>query len=301
MSVGFIGLGVMGEPMALNLVKAGTPLLVWNRTPARMRAVAAAGASVAPDVAAVFERSDVVIVMLTDDSAIDAVLARGTPAFDDRVASRTIVHMGTTAPPYSKSLEADIRAAGGHYVEAPVSGSRKPAEAGQLVAMLAGEREAVDLVRPLLEPMCRDTAYCGPVPNGLLTKLGVNIFLITLVTGLAEAVEFARRQGLDLDQFVEVLAAGPMASTVSRTKAPKLADEEFGVEASIANVFVNTQLITAAAATAGIASPLMDVCRALFDETSQLGLDGADMAAVIKAIQARSRSTTDPHTAAPTP
>jgi 3-hydroxyisobutyrate dehydrogenase len=287
----------MGTPMALNLIRAGTPLLVWNRTPERTRTLADAGAEIAPDVETVFDRSDVVILMLTDDRAVDAVLARGTPAFADRVAGRTIVHMGTTAPPYSAGLETDVLAAGGDYVEAPVSGSRKPAEAGQLVAMLAGRPETVDRVRPVLEPMCRDTAYCGPVPNGLLTKLGVNIFLITLVTGLAEAVEFARRQGLDLDRFTEVLAAGPMASIVSRTKAAKLVAEDFSVEASIANVLINTELITEAAASAGIASPLMDVCRALFGETSGLGLDGSDMAAVVRSIQARS----DRHTARPAP
>ena len=122
-SVGFVGLGIMGEPMALNLLRAGTPLLVWNRTPAKARGLEAAGAEVAPEAAAVFARSDVVVMMLTNGDALDAVVARGTPMFAERVAGRTIVHMGTTAPIYSKDLEADIRAVGGRYVEAPVSGS----------------------------------------------------------------------------------------------------------------------------------------------------------------------------------
>jgi len=292
LSVGFIGLGVMGEPMALNLAKAGTPLLVWNRTSAKTQALTAAGADVASDPAAVFARSDVVIVMLTDGDAVDAVVARGTPTFAERVAGRTIVHMGTTAPTYSKSLEADILAAGGHYVEAPVSGSRIPAEAGELVAMLAGEPATVEMVRPLLAPMCRETAVCGPVPNGLLMKLSVNTFLITLVTGLAEAVQFAHRHGLDLDQFVEVLNAGPMASAVMRMKAPKLVSEDFTVQASISDVWMNTRLITSAATTAGIASPLLDVCRALMAETAELGFDRADMTAVLRAIQARGETAT---------
>ncbi|MFI9270869.1 NAD(P)-dependent oxidoreductase [Kitasatospora sp. NPDC052896] len=292
-NVGFLGLGVMGEPMALNLVRAGIPLLVWNRTPAKTSVLRAAGAEVAPDAATVFARSDVVLVMLVDGDAVDAVLGRGTPAFAERVAGRTVVHMGTTAPAYSQQLEADIRAAGGHYVEAPVSGSRTPAEAGELVAMLAGEPAAVELVRPLLEPMCRETALCGPVPGGLLMKLSVNIFLITVVTGLAEAVHFAGRHGLDLDRFVEVLDAGPMASPVMRVKAPKLVAEDFSVQAAITDVRQNTELITAAARAAGISSPLLDVCRALYAETAQLGFAGADMAAVLKAIQARGEQPSD--------
>ena len=135
--IGFIGLGSMGEPMALNLAKAGTPLLVWNRTPAKVRSLEAAGAAIAADAGEVFARADVIILMLVDGAAIDAVLGRGTRAFGARVKDRTIVHMGTTSPAYSRGLEADVWAAGGGYVEAPVSGSRKPAEAGQLVAMLA--------------------------------------------------------------------------------------------------------------------------------------------------------------------
>jgi 3-hydroxyisobutyrate dehydrogenase len=288
LSLGFAGLGVMGEPMALNLVKAGTPLLVWNRDPAKTRAVAAAGAEVAPDAAELFARSDVIIVMLTDGNAIDAVLARGTPVFAERVRGRTIVHMGTTAPEYSQGLEADILAAGGRYVEAPVSGSRAPAEAGELIVMLAGDPAAVEQVRPLLSPMCADTVSCGAVPNGLVMKLSVNIFLITLVTGLAESFHFADRYGLDLDRFVEVLNAGQMASPVMRVKAPKLRTRDFTAQASIANVRTNTELITAAARSAGIASPLLDTCHELLGESVKLGLSGADMAAVLMALEARS-------------
>ncbi len=194
--IGFIGLGSMGEPMALNLAKAEKPLLVWNRTLAKARALEAAGASVATNAANVFAQANIIILMLADGQAMDAVLGRGTPAFAGRVKDRTILHKGTTSPAYSRGLEADIRAVGGSYVEAPVSGSRKPAEAGQLVAMLAGEEPSVEAVRPLLRPMCRETIVCGVGPNALLMKLSVNLFLITLVTGLAEAVHFAARQGL---------------------------------------------------------------------------------------------------------
>ncbi|HWL89616.1 MAG TPA: NAD-binding protein, partial [Polyangiaceae bacterium] len=215
------------------------------------------------------------------------VLARGDRAFRERVEGRTLVHMATTAPSYSKALEADVRAHGGRYVEAPVSGSRKPAQAGQLVAMLAGEPEDVASVRALLAPMCRDTIACGPVPNALFMKLAVNVFLITMVTGLAEAVHFAERHGLDLAQFVTVLDAGPMASDTSRVKLAKLLAQDFGVQAAISNVLENNHLIAAAAREAGIASPLLDVCHTLFGETQALGLAGADMIAVIRAIEQR--------------
>ena len=280
----------MGEPMALNLVRAGSHLVVWNRSAAKCEALRAAGAAVADSPADVFARADVVILMLATDVAIDAVLSRGTSDFAARVSGRTIVHMGTTSPDYSRALEADIRGAGGAYVEAPVSGSRKPAEAGQLVAMLAGDPAAVETVRPALQPMCHEIFVCGPVPSGLLTKLAVNVFLITMVTGLAESFHFAEQHGLDVQQFRAVLDAGPMASAVSRVKLGKLASNDFSVQASIVDVLKNNRLVAEAARTAGIASPLLDVCHALYAETLALGQGQLDMAGVLRAIEARTRA-----------
>lgn len=285
--VGFIGLGAMGEPMALNLVKAGTPLLVWNRSPSKCSVLAEAGAAVAKDPIEVFARCEVVILMLVDGAAIDAVLSRDDCAFGERVKGHKLINMATTAPSYSKALEADVRAEGGRYVEAPVSGSRVPAEAGQLVAMLAGEPEDVASVRSLIAPMCRDVVNCGPAPNAIFMKLAVNLFLTTVVTGLAEAVHFAERHGLDLAKLVAVLDAGPMASNVSRVKAAKLIAQDFAVQAAISNVLENNRLIAGAAREAGIASPLLDACHALFGEAETLGFGGADMVAVIRAIERR--------------
>lgn len=288
--MGFLGLGVMGQPMALNLARQGVgspPLTVWNRSPARSGPLRDAGALVAGTPGEVLRGSDVVFLMLADGAAVDGTLARGTAAFAGHVAGRTIVHMGTTSPGYSRALEADILAAGGRYVEAPVSGSRGPAEAGQLVAMLAGEQPAVDTVRPLVAPMCREAFDCGPVPGALLTKLSVNLFLITMVTGLTEAFHFADRHGLDRDRFLAVLDAGPMSSTVSRAKAPKLRDRDFAIQAGVLDVLRNNRLIAEAARDAGLASPLLDACHALFDETVALGHGDADMVAVLHAIEAR--------------
>ncbi|MFD9981917.1 NAD(P)-dependent oxidoreductase [Streptomyces massasporeus] len=287
MYVGFIGLGVMGRPMALNLARAATPLVVWNRTPERCDPLHAAGAEVAASAAEVFDRASTVFLMLADETSVDAVLGRGTPDFAPRVAGHTVVHMGTTSAEYSGGLQEDIRAAGGRYVEAPVSGSRVPAERGELVGMLAGDDDAVAAVRPLLAPLCRETFGCGAVPGALLLKFSVNLFLIAVVTGLAEAFHFAERHGLDQRLFRNVLDAGPMASAVSRGKAPKLLERDFSVQAAAADVLKNNRLIAEAARKADLASPLLDVCHALYDETVRRGHGGEDMVAVLHALEAR--------------
>ncbi|MDC2954252.1 NAD(P)-dependent oxidoreductase [Streptomyces gilvifuscus] len=288
MYVGFVGLGVMGQPMALNLARAGTPLVVWNRTPARCEPLRAAGAEVAAGPAEVFERAGTVILMLADETAVDTVLGRGGPDFAMRVAGRTVVHMGTTSAEYSGGLREDIREAGGRYVEAPVSGSRVPAERGELVGMLAGDADAVAAVRPLLAPVCREMFDCGSVPGALLMKFSVNLFLITMVTGLTEAFHFADRHGLDRRLLRDVLDAGPMASAVSRVKGAKLLDRDFTVQAGAADVLKNNRLIAEAARKADLASPLLDVCHALFGETVEQGHGGQDMVAVLRAIERRS-------------
>ena len=276
----------MGFAMAGNLARAGVELVVWNRSADKLAALAANGASVtaAPAAAAVFAQAPVVILMLANGAAIDAVLERGTPAFAGMVRDRTVVHMGTTAPAYSKALEADILAAGGAYVEAPVSGSRVPAEQGKLVGMLAGDASAVAQVAPLLAPMCERVFSCGAVPQALQMKLAVNLFLITMVTGLAEAANFASRNGVDLEVFRAIVDAGPMASKVASVKLDKLVRQDYAVQASISDVLMNTRLIADAARASASMSPLLDQCLALFARTEALGQGGADMAAVILAL-----------------
>jgi 3-hydroxyisobutyrate dehydrogenase len=286
--IGFIGLGTMGAPMALNLLRAGTPIIVWNRSEERRAELGVAGALVASSANEVFARCKTVIVMLADEASTDATLGRGTSEFNNSVNEHTIVAMGTMSPGYSQTLGAEIRSAGGWYVEAPVSGSRKPAESGQLVAMLAGDPESVANVKPLLAPMCRETFYCGEVPNALKMKLAVNVFLITLVTGLAEATNFAKRLDLDLERFVAILDAGPMSSDISRIKAAKLLRQDFARQAGISDVLKNSRLVVEAAREASLASPLMDICLALYGETEALGLGADDMIAVVRAIESRS-------------
>lgn len=287
MRIGFIGLGVMGTPMALNLARSGTPLVVWNRTLDKCASVRDLGADIANSPAEVFRAARIVFIMLANETAIDAVLLRDRPEFQAMVAGRTIVQMGTTSPTYSRDLEADIRRVGGNYVEAPVSGSRKPAQSGQLIGMLAGDPAIVAEVQPLLQPICAQTFLCGPVPRALLTKLAVNLFLITMVTGLAEATHFAERYELDLELFSRILNAGPMASDVSRMKLAKLVAKDFSVQASIHDVAMNARLVAQAAREAGAASPLLDVADKLFAEATALGRGSLDMAVVLDAIAER--------------
>jgi 3-hydroxyisobutyrate dehydrogenase len=254
MKLGFIGLGTMGEPMALNLTRARHPLTVWNRSPQKCVPLRDAGATIVDSVADVFRGSDVVFLMLIDSAAIDHVLRRGTPSFAEMLSGRTVVNMSSVEPVYSCGLEKDTKDVGGRFVEAPVSGSRVPAESGQLVAMVAGDQSVVADVSPLLRPMCHEIVFCGSAGSALRMKLVANIFMLALATGLAEAVHFADRQRLDRQLVQTVLNASAMASAFSRMKLAKLVADDYSPQALARDGCNSTRLITNAARTSRRAS-----------------------------------------------
>lgn len=289
--VGFVGLGVMGQPMALNLQRSGIPLTVWNRTAARCAPVVAAGAKQAASLDELFDCSRTIILMLADEQSTDWVLDRASERFPSRVSGKRIIAMGTNSPGWSERLASDLLAAGAEYIEAPVSGSRQPALEGRLVAMVAGANEAVrsDAAR-LISPMCHQTFNAGLVPNALRLKISVNLYLITMVTGLAECASLARRLGIDWSLLRSVLDAGPMASDVSRIKLDKLVNDDFSVQASIRDVLMNCRLVADAAHNAGFDAPLLAQSMRLFDRAQKDGLGDLDMIGVIHMMTGAERA-----------
>lgn len=157
--------------------------------------------------------------------------------------------------------------------------------------MLAGNQADLAEAAPLLASLGRQIVVCGEVPAGLQMKLAVNLFLITLVTGLAEAVHFAEAHGIALERFAQVLNAGPMASEVSRIKLDKMICGDFAVQASITDVLKNSGLVAGAAHEAGMQAPLIDASDALFARAQRMGLGGLDMAAVLQAIRGGRQAT----------
>ena len=284
-AVGFLGLGHMGEPMAGRLVDHGLDLTVWNRTVATAEHLATRGARLAATPAEVFAGCDVVVLMLANDRVIDAVLGRTERGFGVAVTDRTVVNMGTVSPLYSAGLGRDLESHGATYVEAPVSGSRVPAQHGELVAMLAGSTAAMDRVEPLLAPLTAATFRCGAVPRALETKLAVNVFLIALVGALAESAAFAERAGLELGLLQRILDAGPMASAVSRGKLAKLLAGDLSAQAAVSDVHYNCRLILEAGQRTGADLPLLGACADLLSRAEGQGLGGADMIAMIEVLR----------------
>lgn len=291
--LGFLGLGTMGEPMALNLVRAGTEVMVWNRSASAANRLAEAGAKVAAAPGEVFAACPIVLMMLRNSEAIDATLGRGTDRFAAVLTGRTLVHMGTTSPEYSAALSADVAAAGGSYAEVPVSGSRGPAEAGKLVAMMAGQDAVLDRIEPLLAPMISGAVRCSAVPKALRMKLAANTYLVSLVTGLFEATNLARQGGLDLETFRDVLWDGPMACDVMRMKLPKLIAQDYAPQGSILNGLDNLSLMLGSGRSVGAAMPMTEAAERLWRDCAARGHLDDDMSAVLETYAALSEDRSD--------
>ena len=289
-TVGFIGVGTMGEPMARNLLRAGIPLVVWNRSPAKARTLEVEGAAVATEVPDVFARAHTVMAMLATADVLDTVLGRGTATFAPLMRGHTLVQLGITSPNYSHELDVEIQAVGGRYVEAPVVGSSKPAELGTLVALLGGHIADVDLVGPLLRPMCRETVFCGAVPQAMATKLANNLLIGTMLASLAEAANYAHAKGVDLETLMSLFGHGPMGSDLLRMKAPKLLTRDFSAQASLASLLNVSGLIAGSARDSGIATPMLDTSHELFKEAATLGSLDDDVMAVIRTFEQRTRA-----------
>lgn len=283
--VGFIGLGTMGLPMARNLARHGITLNVWNRTQKAPDAFpGGCDVEFARSPRAVLRGSRTSILMLLNQDAVEEVLERDTAAFAENVQGKTIIGMGSVDPIYSVGLASDIAQAGGTYLEAPVSGSRVPAENGQLVCLLGGDHAVADAVAPLLRPMCKDQIYCGAAGDALRMKLAINLFLCSSLVALAEATNFARKGGLPLDKFKQAVAAGPLSSDFVTIKLPKMIESDFGLQAGVADAHTSTCLIRTEAARLCSATPQLDVSSDLYARAAEALGPKVDMSSVIAVL-----------------
>lgn len=282
--VGLIGLGVMGAAMAKNIARAGLRLTVFNRSPGPARAFEGTGVRVAGSAGEVFARCDTIVLMLKDDAATDAVLAREGDAVGLAVKGRTLINAATLTPAYSGGLAEAVAAAGGVYIEAPVSGSRAPAEAGALLVMAAGPKAAVAAAAPIFAAIGKETIYCGAPPAAMRMKCASNFQLAGVMSGLAEAFNFARRTGLDPELFAKVVLGGPMACDFLRMKLARALAEDYAPQASVANVAYSLDVALDEASRRGVAAPLARLMRASCERAARMGLAEEDILALIKVL-----------------
>ena len=217
--IGVIGLGKMGRAIAGRLEVCGEKLVVWNRTPGREAGLAA---TLAPTPAAVCDRSGVILSVLADDAAIDAVYAGADGVLSGDLAGRTIVEFCTMSPDRARKLEAQVTDAGGAFVECPVGGTVGPAENGALLGLAGGRAEAVEAARPVLEKLTRRLEHVGPAGSGAAMKLAINLPLMVYWSALGEALGLAMAEGVDASLALDILADSSGAIGAAKTRVPPI-------------------------------------------------------------------------------
>ena len=207
--IGFIGLGIMGRAMALNLVKSGFQVSVYNRTRERTAEFADLGCEVASTPKALARMCDTIITMVSDPAAMRAVIDGPEGAAAAFSGGSTLINMSTLSPDYTVELSKKCFAAGVAFLDCPVSGSKGAAESGQLVILAGGGAEALERASPVLRAMGREIVHAGPVPSGTALKLCINLIVAQLTTALAESAALAQAQAIDPGLIFRALALNP--------------------------------------------------------------------------------------------
>ncbi len=285
-NVALLGLGTMGHGMAANLLKAGFPLTVYNRTRAKAEALEAMGASVADTPAAAAEDAAVVIAMLADDDASREIWLGSEGALAAMQPGSVLAECSTLSPWWVAELATKAGESALRMVEAPVTGSRPQAEAGQLLFLVGADESALAAIEPVLRVMSREILHLGPVGSGTQLKLINNFLCGVQVTSFAEALAWIERSGLNRDGAIEFLKKGAPGSPIVATMADRMTQRTYEVNFLLRLMEKDLRYARRAAAQLGVELSMSAAAESLFRKAVQQGCGEKDMAAVAEAIRA---------------
>jgi 3-hydroxyisobutyrate dehydrogenase len=284
--VGFLGLGIMGSRMAANLARAGFPLSVWTHTPGKAQSWAEEhGAQVGETPAAVAGESDIVISMVVDGAQVASILTGRDGVLEAARPGLLCVDCSTIAPPDTRRIGGELRAAGVEMLDAPVTGSSPRAQEGSLTIMVGGPSEAFDRARPLLEAMGSLIVHVGELGQGEVLKLINNALGAANAAALAESLLLAEATGIDLDAFVEVVSAGSGASAQLTLKSPAMRAHDYTPLFKTEHMLKDVRLCLEEAQAAGVPFASAAHARDLLTATMGRGHGQLDYASMIEAAE----------------
>jgi 3-hydroxyisobutyrate dehydrogenase-like beta-hydroxyacid dehydrogenase len=281
-TVGFIGLGLMGKPMARNLVKAGFPLVVWNRTAAKAEDLAREGAKLAANPREAAAQADVLVTIVSDPPALEEVLWDENGALDGLRRGAVLVDSSTVTPELERRAAAACAERGVDFLDAPVTGGTWGAEKGELVFMIGGKAEVLDRVMPVLSAMGKKFFLLGPNGAGQTVKLAMNLLLAVEVDALAESLALVTAAGIPGERFVEVMQSGMGRAPVLDVKAPLILKDEFPASFPLRLMHKDVRLALDLARQRGVTLPVGSAALATFTAVLDASKDDPDFAAVAR-------------------
>jgi 3-hydroxyisobutyrate dehydrogenase len=274
---GWIGLGNMGIPMSQQLIKAGYPLSVYNRSKDKEEGFKAQGIGTAASPLLLIKEVDVVFIMVSDDKAINDIFYGEAGLLAANISEKVIINMSTVSPAISREIAAACKKQGNHYLDAPVSGSVKQAEDGVLVIMVGGEAEAFEKIKPILEKLGKLALLVGDAGAGNTAKLAINTLLGIVAQGFAETVTLAGKNGIQPETLTTLINNSALGSPFIKIKGDAIVNKNFKAAFALKHITKDLRLAT----EIGAGTPLAQAAYQTYQNAEAI-LGEEDIIAVIK-------------------
>lgn len=281
MKTAFLGLGIMGRPMAQNLVKAGHELKVWNRTPGKD----VKGAQSAPSPKEAAKDAEIVWLCVSDTKAVEQVLFGKDGAAESLKPGVIVVDSSTILPSASLKFAERVRQKGCEFVDAPVTGSKAGAESGQLIFIVGARQETFDKLQPLFSVMGKSAVRVGENGKGLAAKLSMNLMIALTFEGFAEALVLAKKQGVDLQPLMSLINQSMVRSGVVDYKAPFVLSRDFSANFPMRLMHKDIHLMLEAARQNGVKLPGLETVDKVYEDSTRDGHSELDYAATLMTLE----------------
>ncbi len=283
--IGFIGTGVMGNPMAAHILKEGYELYVYNRTSAKTESLVASGAYACDSPGSVAEKCDVIFAIVGFPKDVETVFLGSNGIVEKAKPGSIIVDMTTSTPDLAKKIASVAIEKGLHSLDAPVSGGDVGAKSGMLSIMVGGEREIFSRILPLFELMGSNIVYQGSAGSGQHTKMANQIGIASSMLAMCESLTYAKAAGLDQETVLKSISSGAAGSWSLTNLAPRILRDDYEPGFFVRHFIKDMQIAIDSSEAMGIPIPGLKVAKAKFDQIADQGLDNKGTQAVIKAYE----------------
>jgi 3-hydroxyisobutyrate dehydrogenase-like beta-hydroxyacid dehydrogenase len=283
MKIGFIGLGIMGSRMAANLQKKGYELVVYNRTKQKAETLIAGGAIWADTPANVAHQVSMIFTMLSKPDAVAETALLGQNGFLNTLASNSLwIDCTTVNPSFSRLMASEANRRKIRFIDAPVAGSKLPAENGQLLFFAGGDKSDIEEARPLLEAMGKSVFHIGGNGMGTSMKMVNNVILAQAMVAFSEAIVLGEALGIARDQLFNTLISSPVTAPFLLMKRTKMEESKFDPEFPLQWMHKDLQLVSDTAYEAAVALPMSNLAKEIYGLAVKNGLGEMDFSAVYK-------------------
>ncbi|MEJ2905532.1 NAD(P)-dependent oxidoreductase [Pedobacter panaciterrae] len=282
LKIGWAGLGNMGSAMAANLLRAGYEVRVYNRNKDKEKELTSAGAQSAKDLRELVDSCDVVFTMLSDDHAVKEVYNETNGLLSGENSGKLLIDMSTVAPETSRYLSALSEKHKMKFIEAPVSGSVKPAQDGTLIILVGGSAENYNKAKPLFDVLGKLSLYLGGAGAGSSAKLAINYLLGINIQALAETVLFAEQNGISKENMLTIINEGACGNGIIKIKTPSVLNNNYPAAFALKYIVKDLKLAKEAGLSSPLSIPLLNTFSAAMNEG---GLGDQDLMSVIKYLE----------------